>query len=101
MKPIRSIFGKNQGISKYYTTQVAPSRVETLRKIGGISDEIKFLGNAPSTESRNTPSPAAERVLTGGKIFDPYILNLLCESGNFEKKKFLGKNIFLGFYTGK
>ena len=23
----------NQGISKYYTTQVAPSRVETLREI--------------------------------------------------------------------
>ena len=57
------IFSLNQGISKYYTTQVAPTRVETLREIAKSAKyEIgpQIPGDAKSPKSRS------ERVLTGG-----------------------------------
>ena len=43
---------------------------------------------------QNKTSPGRESVFKGGKIFDPYIFNLLCESDNCEKKIFFAKKIF-------
>ena len=73
-----------QGISKYYTTQVAPSRVETLREIAkSVKYEIgpQIPGNANLVKFGGGS-------LQAGRIFDLYIFNLLCVSGNFKQKIF-------------
>ena len=66
------IYTTNQGISKYYTTQVAPScaKVNASGEISYVGIGGKFTGEA-------------ERVLTGGRTFvDLYILHLLYVSDN-------------------
>ena len=55
----------DQGISKYYTTKVAPSRVKTLRKIAKL---VKTELGANFRESAQITKYAKSRarVLTGG-----------------------------------
>ena len=82
----------DQGISKYYTTQVAPSRVETLREIAkSVKYEIgsKIPGDAKTPKSRDRGS------LQAGNFFDTYFFNLLCVSGNFKQEIFFGNFFFV------
>ena len=52
----RKLVGPGQGISKYYTTQVAPTRVETLREIAKTAKSklVDFF-----RETRNRLSPGS------------------------------------------
>ena len=87
--------GRAQGISKYYTTQVPPSRVETLRKTAKLPKlELvpKFRDNCLSCLKQNS---GPEWVFVGISVCVPYLLEF---SDQFLLKQFC--DFTEGFDTG-
>ena len=57
--------GPDQGISKYYTTQVVPTRVETLREIAKLA-KTELGANFRESAQITKYAKSRARVLTGG-----------------------------------